>query len=293
VKSDKVIFLSCTSAGVICIKIASILFYKIRSFIILHSVIETIDKKKILPIWDFPFNLIYTLGILNNKKIKFILLNDFSLIRLKKQYPKFIPFFLAIEFPFEYESNVALNHNSINNVEKVVFASIGDYNERKNSSYFFDLAKQVCEMNSSFDFWFIGRFDAENIDIKNVNLVSSKHKLDDENYHHFINLIDYAVFLFNDEFYRYSVSGTLYDAIYHLKPIVAIRTPFFEDYFLKYGNIGYLCDTYDDMLILMTTSDLKKNNDVYMEQQTNLLKARRDLNDNFFNSLSIFSNQIN
>jgi hypothetical protein len=185
--------------------------------------------------------------------------------------------------------------NKLGNEDKIIFASIGDFNPRKNSSLFFDLASQNTQNTFFFDFWFIGRIDIFNIDVKNVHIVSSDDILDDENYHNYIDMIDYAVFLFNSDFYRYTVSGTLYDAIFHLKPILAIRTPFFEDFFLKYGNIGYLCDTYNDMLRLLNTFQLTKNSEVYLEQQINLKKARRELNDNFFSSLHVLnnSNQIN
>jgi hypothetical protein len=290
IKCYKIVFLSCTSAGIFCIKILSIFFKKIDVFIVLHSVIESIDKQIKKPIWDYPFNLIYILSILKKKNNKFILFNKYSLLRFEKDYKNLSPFFLSIEFPFEYTLKPTRNSKYTNNVDKIVFASIGDFNVRKNSSLFFDLANQNNQKNSSFAFWFIGRIDILNIDVKNVHIVSSDNMLDDQSYHNYIDMIDYAVFLFNSEFYRYTVSGTLYDAIFHLKPILAIRTPFFEDFFLKYGNIGYLCDTYNDMLRLLNTFQLTKNSEVYLEQQINLKKARRELNDNFFSSLHVLNN---
>jgi hypothetical protein len=290
IKCYKIVFLSCTSAGIFSIKFLSIFFKKINIFIVLHSVIETIDKKIKKPIWDYPFNLIYILSIFNKKNIKFILFNKYSFLRFEKDYKNLSSSFFSIEFPFEYIIKPTINSKLTNNEDKIIFASIGDFNVRKNSLLFFDLANQNSQNNSNFAFWFIGRIDIFNIDVKNVHIVSSDHILDDKNYNNYIEMIDYAVFLFNYEFYRYTVSGTLYDAIFHLKPILAIRTPFFEDFFLKYGNIGYLCDTYNDMLILLNTFKLKKNSEVYLEQQINLKKARRELNDNFFNSLHVLNN---
>jgi hypothetical protein len=289
VKSDKIIFLSCTEAGIFCIKILSIFFNKIEVFIVLHSVIETIDKKEKTQIWEYPFNLHFILSAFKSKNIKFILFNKFSLMRFIKKFPKLSPFFHTIEFPFEFNTKEKKNVTLINNENKIVFASIGDFNKRKNSNLFFDLANQHYNLNSIYEFWFIGRTEISGIDLKNVHLVSSDNMLDDINYHHNIEAIDYAIFLFNSDFYRYSVSGTLYDAVLHTKPILAIRTPFFQDFFLRYGNIGYLCDSYDDMLDLINSNNIKKNSLLYLEQQSNLQKARKDLNDNFYNSLFIFN----
>jgi len=288
-KSNKILFLSATPAGIYCIKLLSLLYNNIDIFIVLHSMIENIDKKQFMPIWDYPFNITNTLSFIRKKSIKFILFNKFSLLRFEKQYAELSPFFHTIEFPFEYNAKEKKKTTLNNNGNKIVFASIGDFNKRKNSKLFFDLANQYTHTNSIYEFWFIGRTEISSINLNNVHLVSSEDILDDINYHHYIDLIDYAVFLFNSDFYRYTVSGTLYDAILHTKPILAIRTPFFQDFFLKYGNIGYLCDSYDDILDLINSNKIEKNSLLYTEQQSNLQKARKDLNDNFFNSLFIFN----
>ena len=288
VKSNKIIFLSGTSAGIVCIKLLSTLIYKIDVYIILHSVIETIDKKKNWPIWNIPFSLVYSLGLFNKPTIKYVIFNEFSLIRFTKEYPKLASNFLSIEFPFENRFDDSINSCLWIPEKKIVFGTIGDYNERKNSSVFFDLAKRVSSLNAATDFWFIGRLKYSNMDTLNVFIVSSQFELNDQNYHTCIGLIDYSVFLFNSDYYRFSVSGTLYDSITHAKPVIAIRTPFFEDFFHKYGNIGYLCNSYDDMLKLITELSLVGRNDLYLEQQSNLVFARKDLSTNFINSLLLF-----
>jgi hypothetical protein len=151
-KLDKIIFLSSTSAGIFCIKILSIFFNKIEIFIVLHSIIESIDKKKKIPIWDYPFNLLFILSILKNNKTKFILFNKFSLMRFEKKYSKLSPYFKTIEFPFEFDANDKKNHTLINEENKIIFASIGDFNKRKNSNLFFDLANQHSNLNSIYEY---------------------------------------------------------------------------------------------------------------------------------------------
>ncbi|MGC4115286.1 MAG: hypothetical protein QM765_11910 [Myxococcales bacterium] len=64
-----------------------------------------------------------------------------------------------------------------------------------------------------------------------------------EDYEHELSQIDYALFLAAPDAYRFSVSGAFMDAVSMLKPVIALRNPFFEHCFEKMGDIGYLCDT--------------------------------------------------
>jgi hypothetical protein len=65
------------------------------------------------------------------------------------------------------------------------------------------------------------------------------------------------------------------DAFSHLKPIIALKTPLSEYYFNKMGDIGYLCQSYDDVknavLDVLETKPIGR----YGCQQDNIL-ARRD-----------------
>ena len=62
-----------------------------------------------------------------------------------------------------------------------------------------------------------------------------------------IAALDYAVFLYPKDSYRFSVSGAFLDAISLLKPVIALRNPYFEHCFEVMGDIGYLCDTLDEV----------------------------------------------
>jgi hypothetical protein len=76
-----------------------------------------------------------------------------------------------------------------------------------------------------------------------VDCIMSEDLLDDKEYKSRMEKADYFVLLHNPELYKYIYSGVLLDAIKYQKPIIAIRNSVFEEFFYKYGDIGYLLDS--------------------------------------------------
>ncbi|HUT74613.1 MAG TPA: hypothetical protein VM221_07240 [Armatimonadota bacterium] len=86
--------------------------------------------------------------------------------------------------------------------------------------------------------------------------------------------VDYAVFFHRPQSYALRASGVFCDALSHLKPVIALRTPFFAHHFEAMGDIGYLCDSYKEMqeviLDILRTKPVAR----YARQRANLLAAR-------------------
>ena len=98
--------------------------------------------------------------------------------------------------------------------------------------------------------------------------------LKQDEYEDFIKDIDYAVFLYDEDNYKLTASATLFDAFSHLKPIIALRNPYFEHYFDKMGDIGDLCDTYEAIKDLIISIVNNQPNERYINQQKNIFKGR-------------------
>ncbi|MBI5544262.1 MAG: hypothetical protein HY901_10260 [Deltaproteobacteria bacterium] len=71
----------------------------------------------------------------------------------------------------------------------------------------------------------------------------SRGYLPREEYEREIANIDYALFLNPSDSCRFTVSGAFLDAVSLLKPVIALRSSYFEHCFEQLGDIGYLCDT--------------------------------------------------
>ncbi len=58
---------------------------------------------------------------------------------------------------------------------------------------------------------------------------------------------DYLLFFYDNESYKLCSSGAIFEAFFHLKPVVSIRNDYFEYIFSQVGPIGYLVDDMDQM----------------------------------------------
>lgn len=86
--------------------------------------------------------------------------------------------------------------------------------------------------------------------------------------------LTYVVWTKDPQHYRLTSSGTFVDAMAYLKPGIYLRNDFVEHYFDRMGDIGYLCDTYEDMLatIREIVADFPKER--YEQQVENIRKGR-------------------
>lgn len=74
-----------------------------------------------------------------------------------------------------------------------------------------------------------------------------------------------------------NVSGTFFDAVKYLKPFIALNNPELSHYFEKFGDLGYLCKSADEMKRLILDIAENPPSVRYSEQQACLLEARKFL----------------
>jgi hypothetical protein len=95
--------------------------------------------------------------------------------------------------------------------------------------------------------------------------------LEPEAMNRFIDEMDYCIFVYPPETYRFTASGGLLAVLSHLKPVIAFRTRYFEYVFDKLGDIGYLCDDADEMIAVVKTLVQKRDTERYRTQQETIL----------------------
>lgn len=107
-----------------------------------------------------------------------------------------------------------------------------------------------------------------------ISYPASRDFLDRAAFEREVSSADYVLFLYPPRSYRFSVSGAFFDAVSLLKPVIAIRNPFFEHCFHKMGDIGYLCDTVAEMTKLLHDLCSSFPTTRYFAQQEQLLRGR-------------------
>ena len=87
--------------------------------------------------------------------------------------------------------------------------------------------------------------------------------------------LDFVVMPYNAEAYRYTASGAALDALWAVKPVLALRTPGFEELFGRLGDIGYLCLDYAELLATVRSLATGADPERYRSQCENILRGRR------------------
>lgn len=96
-----------------------------------------------------------------------------------------------------------------------------------------------------------------------------------EDYQKSISELDYVLFLYPNDSYRFTASGALFDAVLLQKPIIALRNNYFQSFFDEGYKIGYLCDTVEDVINVIRK--LANQNDINLNNfHTNISRLKND-----------------
>jgi hypothetical protein len=273
----RIIFCSITSPGLMSIKLLQRFFKDIECVVIPHCILETIltiPLFVVLPVW-FRFSL----SIANTDRLCYLVLGKFIEDELCLQLPSIKKITRSIDLPYFYndpDKSASANDGIIR------FGFFGVGRRNKGITLLFKMAQEIQTLKSKYNPKFIlighiGNISFGNLLSRYVCVPSRDAPLSREEYDLYAKSIDYAVFFHNPDSYRLSTSAALFDAFSYLKPIIALRTPPIEYYFQKMGDIGYLCDSYEDMKSVILNILANGKSDRYIHQQDNILRGRKEL----------------
>jgi hypothetical protein len=182
---------------------------------------------------------------------------------------------ISIDHPYNYETELAIN--DFHKLNSVVIANIGTGLINKNSHLLYQLAEmqKYNVENKKVKFIQVGNVSPEVLSYSNsyVNILNNNEFIPFAVFEENIKQADYFIYFFKEKsLYDLCPSGTFFDAIKYRKPIISLRNPFFEFYFNKLGNIGYLCNTVEEMNEVINEILLNKN-EFYQDQVNALNRA--------------------
>jgi hypothetical protein len=156
-------------------------------------------------------------------------------------------------------------------------ALIGQATEAKGISPFLEAARLLKnEFGERIEFCLIGRvFPGD--DLSRFSVLDepvSTERLSRDRFHELLHRVHFAFLPLQPSYYRLAASGALMDAITWLKPVIATSIPIVADMFERFGDIGYRCDTteemYDALRHILTRMDEAR----YARQVEALRRAR-------------------
>ncbi|HTY90743.1 MAG TPA: hypothetical protein VMC84_06145 [Methanocella sp.] len=276
---DKVLFCSITGSTLFSIKTLMKFYSELKCVVIPHVILETIlDKPPGNPI-EMPFWFRRVLGEGNNDNIFYLVLGESIRERLCREIPKLAGHVGAMDHPYHFvNTERSIRKLSIDD-STISFGFFGIGLRKKGIDLFVRMAGELREMKAMMrpNFVVIGKIldkETRSRPLDHLEVPSPVQPLSRDQYDYYANKVDYSLFLYRANTHRLNPCGTMYDAFSYLKPMIAIGNPYLEYYFRTYGDIGYLCEDYEDVKATILKILNEKPDARYLEQQKNLLNAR-------------------
>jgi hypothetical protein len=272
--TNRILFLSITSSTLISIKILLRFFTEIECVAVPHSILNTITERPSLV--DKPFWFRFWLSVGNMKRLRYLVLSPYIEERLSVLLPKIGEHVRSVNHPYFFDAEKEsrrLNHDQIR------FGAFGVAARRTGADIFFAMAKEILHAHTRFvpEFVLVGHITdktIEGLQEASVIVESSDLPLSREDFETRAKNVDYVLFLNRPDQYDLVASGSLMDAFSYLRPIIALKQPLFEYYFKTMGDIGYLCESYEEIKEQILGILANKPKERYKVQQCNILNGR-------------------
>jgi len=258
------------------IKMQTGTFPGVACVVVLHGILASLLKRPFF----FPtkkrhaFRTWFLRG--NSPQVTYIVMGDSIRRELLARFPDVEPYIASIDHPYIYADDAAYIPFRDGAVR---FGALGVLRKAKGSHLFLRLAREVTSEATAYHPRFVCVGPVVDKKLRKhigeaVSVPSPDTPLSKEEYSSHARQLDYAVFLHDAEAYTLTASGVLFDAFSHLKPVIALKSPFITGYFEKMGNIGYLCDRFVDMKKLVLRLLEHPPVAEYEEQRQAILRGR-------------------
>jgi len=212
----------------------------------------------------------------NSRQFTYIVLGESIRRELLARFPAVEQYIASIDLPYDYAEEA--EHVPFRD-GTVRFGALGVLRKAKGSHLFLQLAREVTSMATTYRPRFVCVGPVVDKKLRKhlgeaVVVPSPDTPLTNEEFASHVRQLDYAVFLHGAKAYTMTASGVMFDAFSHLKPILALKSPFITGYFEKMGNIGYLCDNFAEMKRLVLRLLDHPPVAEYAEQRQALLRGR-------------------
>jgi hypothetical protein len=111
-----------------------------------------------------------------------------------------------------------------------------------------------------------------------LSRLPSRAPLPRQEYLRLLSEVDFVCLPLHARTYDFTASGTVSDAIAALKPLLALRNRALDEIVERYGPIGYLVDTQEDLCRLVQTLDgaaIIEQRPIWLQSLRRLRHARR------------------
>ena len=210
-----------------------------------HSILADLEK----PQSFVPWRISNALKLNYKKGMKFIALSESIYKNVMRLLPGHESKWAVLDHPYFFNANSERKDIINNKPDKIRFGFFGAANTEKGFDLFCKLAERITQKYPECEFNLIGFYFAWNSSMCTCQYVEgiSGTPLTPEEFQKRAGNVTYAVWLANPHHYHLTASATFLDSLAYAKPGIYLRNQYIESYFDKMGDIGYLCDSFEEI----------------------------------------------
>lgn len=237
-----------------------------------HSILANLE----VPSSIMPWNIGRALSMNFRHKVKFIALSESIYENVMRSSLVQQSYWAVLDLPYIFDMMIGKKSATMDSADKISLGFFGAANSGKGFDLFCRLADRIGPEYPNCEFTLIGFYYGWNTTISGSHYVKgvSGIPLSPDEFERRAIDITYSVWLANPEHYLLTASATFLDSLAYLKPGIYLRNAYVENYFDRMGDIGYLCDSYDD--VAETVDSILRNfpKERYKQQVENILRGR-------------------
>lgn len=182
----------------------------------------------------------------------------------------------SIKHPYKFEDANGVKNTQNSGILKI--GLIGSASIQKGFGELCSLAVYFKDniAKGELEFNVIGgnNFDPKDYPLINFRRSVNSSFLSYEDFQKTIQGLDFVLYLYPLNSYKLTASGAFFDAVNHMKPIIALRNDYFKSFEDNFGKIGFLGNSIDDIKNFINHILKAKIIDDYNEISCNLEKIK-------------------
>jgi hypothetical protein len=206
------------------------------------------------------------------RQLHYIVLGGSLYRTLEKRLPQLISYFSSIDHPWFWATMPGPPDAQPPVVRFGYFGAA----YKGGMDLFHRLARAIHDVAKRAEFLLVGFVPqgAESRYSEDIRGVSST-PLSSEEYDRRARSITHAIWVANPENYRLAASASFLDALSYIKPGLYLRNEYVAYYFDRMGDIGYLCDGYEELEATARSIAVDFPAERYAQQRVNIEQGRR------------------
>jgi len=275
-QAQLLVFTSITNTGVLALKFR--IYRRKLNFpvmTVMHGMLARIAGRLPHKPWNWVFDLRGVLRLPQPGPLWYLVLADSIYHAVAKAQPALVTHFKSIDLPnFGYDDLPEKQNIDIQQ-RKLIFGFLGTGNITKGIGSFAQMAQECQQSDKQVEFLLVGYLSKwrDNADYSCITGVTEQ-PLSIEEYQQRALSLTYVINTSNPEYYRWGVSSAFLEALFYGKPGIYLRNSYVEYCFSLMGDIGYLCDSYEEMLDTIKSIILEFPSVRYGRQVENIRNGR-------------------